>query len=260
MDNPNDLFPMSAPGVQSMSSAPNFTNDTFYQSPPGTTSPESITNGTHPTPPSAQEKDSNKPSPPYQSLSPTNGQAASPHLNPRSCITCRKRKVRCDKRHPCANCTKAAIECVFPGPGRAPRRSRKPPDSELLARLRRLEGVVQTLGKTAEEVGERHDTSPHEGPSPMAVGDGDENNVKKEESTVHSKFMKHLDENSATKPPDPEEKMVKEFGRLVVEEGRSRYVSNKFWSSLSEEVSPCYSYRLYHLRDGYRNEASDTVL
>lgn len=31
--------------------------------------------------------------------------------------------------------------------------------------------------------------------------------------------------------------MVKEFGRLVVDEGRSRYVSNKFWNSLSEEVA-----------------------
>ena len=30
----------------------------------------------------------------------------------------------------------------------------------------------------------------------------------------------------------------KEFGRLVVEEGRSRYVSHKFWASLSDEVSP----------------------
>ena len=30
--------------------------------------------------------------------------------------------------------------------------------------------------------------------------------------------------------------VAKEFGRLVVEDGRSRYVSNKFWSSLSEEV------------------------
>ena len=30
---------------------------------------------------------------------------------------------------------------------------------------------------------------------------------------------------------------VKEFGRLVVDEGRSRYVSNSFWASLSEEVT-----------------------
>lgn len=31
--------------------------------------------------------------------------------------------------------------------------------------------------------------------------------------------------------------LVKEFGRLKVENGKSRYVSNKFWNSLSEEVA-----------------------
>lgn len=31
--------------------------------------------------------------------------------------------------------------------------------------------------------------------------------------------------------------LLKEFGRLKVEGGRSRYVSNKFWVSLSDEVS-----------------------
>lgn len=31
--------------------------------------------------------------------------------------------------------------------------------------------------------------------------------------------------------------LLKEFGRLKVEGGRSRYVSNKFWVSMSDEVS-----------------------
>src|SRR5436190_11438545 len=69
----------------------------------------------------------------------------SQQLNIRSCITCRRRKVRCDKQRPCSNCVKARVECIFPGPGRAPRKSKKSPDRELLARLRRLEGVVQSL-------------------------------------------------------------------------------------------------------------------
>lgn len=113
--------------------------------------------------------------------------------------------------------------------------------------------MVQTLGKTAEEAGEHHETSPCDGPSPMLLGNGSDKGIKKEESTVHSKFMKYLDENSATKPPDPEEKMVKEFGRLVVEEGRSRYVSNKFWSSLSEEVSPFHPQEHGYSRHGVQD-------
>jgi hypothetical protein len=76
----------------------------------------------------------------------------SAHLNQRSCVTCRRRKVRCDKIHPsCTNCNKAGIECIVPGPGRAKRKTRKPQDAELLARLKKLEGVIQSLGAHVEE-------------------------------------------------------------------------------------------------------------
>ena len=48
-----------------------------------------------------------------------------------------------------------------------------------------------------------------------------------------SQFFNHLNQKDDDKGAA---KLVKDFGRLVVEEGRSRYVSNKFWTSLSEEV------------------------
>lgn len=32
-------------------------------------------------------------------------------------------------------------------------------------------------------------------------------------------------------------KLGQEFGRLVVDDGKSRYVSNRFWASLGDEVS-----------------------
>ena len=48
-------------------------------------------------------------------------------------------------------------------------------------------------------------------------------------------FFNHLNQKDDDKGTA---KLVKNFGRLVVEEGRSRYVSNKFWNSLSEEVRP----------------------
>lgn len=40
--------------------------------------------------------------------------------------------------------------------------------------------------------------------------------------------------------------MINEFGRLKVEGGRSRYVSNKFWVSLSEEVSSAEVIYTFH--------------
>lgn len=164
----------------------------------------------------------------------TNGANGITGLNSRSCITCRKRKVKCDKRHPCSNCNRAAIECLFPGPGRAPRRTRKPPDTELLARVRRLEGVVQSLGKGIDENGEiiiepqemKHEKA---GKPQVAQGAmGDAKPVKKCPGPgMHEPKKDDKDTNN----------LVKEFGRLVVEDGKSRYVSNKFWTSLSEEVA-----------------------
>ncbi|KAJ9136651.1 All development altered-3 [Pleurostoma richardsiae] len=100
-------------------------------------------------------------------------------LNPRSCVTCRRRKVRCDKRMPCSNCRRAQIPCVFPAPGRAPRRPRPrdpnaPPkhnsserEIELMKRLRKLEGIVEELsGQIELETARNHSSN---GNSPEAT-------------------------------------------------------------------------------------------
>ena len=147
------------------------------------------------------------------------GSIKSTDHNPRSCVTCRRRKVRCDKKHPsCSNCTKAGIECVFPGPGRAKRKTRKPQDAELLARLKKLEGVIQSLGAQVDD----------------SKGPG-----------VRSNTFDELNTHNAQNSPrigfaDPKRKssspVDKQMGRLVVNDGRSRYVSNAFWASMGDEV------------------------
>lgn len=163
----------------------------------------------------------------------TNGNPSAPQPNPRSCVTCRKRKVRCDKRHPCSHCNRAGIECVFPGPGRAPRRSRKPPDAELLARLRRLEGVVQHLGKNLDEEDEKGEDDVKDEPTPANDPDASLPKSPKEEK----KTPKACGLFNGPEPRKSVDGVSKEFGRLQVDEGRSRYVSNKFWNSLGDEVS-----------------------
>lgn len=159
-----------------------------------------------------------------------------PGLNPRSCVTCRKRKVKCDKKQPCSNCVKGSIECIFPKPGRAPRRTKKPQDAELLARLRRLEGVVQKLGKDAD--GEN--ISPRRKSSQSSSG-------KADSQSPTQTMLDHGQASPCTTRATYEDmeghlhtlntfKLEKEMGQLVVGEGRSRYVSNGFWSGLTEEV------------------------
>ena len=70
-----------------------------------------------------------------------------------NCVNCRRRKVRCDRRHPCTPCTRNKTECVFPVSGRIPRRGPNPStqkQAELVGRLRRLEALVGDLGSQVE--------------------------------------------------------------------------------------------------------------
>lgn len=150
----------------------------------------------------------------------------SPTPNPRSCITCRRRKVKCDKKQPCSNCLRAKIECIFPGPGRAPRKSRKPPDAELLDRLRRLEGVVQNLNAQVEE---------HE----QEAAERERDNDSRQGSLSDHCFGTGnggLKESASVAVDNSVEGLESRFGRLVVEKGRSRYINNSFWASLNNEV------------------------
>lgn len=63
----------------------------------------------------------------------------------RSCHRCNQKKIRCNKAQPCDNCTKSNTECLFPGPGRAPRRKKRPLKAELISRLQGLEKHIQGL-------------------------------------------------------------------------------------------------------------------
>ncbi|KAF4415157.1 Zn2 Cys6 DNA-binding [Fusarium acutatum] len=66
---------------------------------------------------------SNNPStacgPAEANLPPAASTSGQPFLSVRSCVTCRRRKVKCDKATPCANCVRHGSKCVFPPPGRA---------------------------------------------------------------------------------------------------------------------------------------------
>jgi hypothetical protein len=115
--------------------------------------------------------------------------APSAALNPRSCVTCRRRKVRCDKHMPCSNCRRAQIPCIFPAPGRAPRRPRprdpnappKQPSSEreleLMKRLRKLEGIVEELSGQIEIESVRHPLSAGNSPETPTTSLRDEHSV-----------------------------------------------------------------------------------
>jgi len=61
-----------------------------------------------------------------------------------ACILCQQRKVKCDRRFPCANCIKFRVQCV---PATAPRRRRQRfPEREFLDRIREYEDLLRRNG------------------------------------------------------------------------------------------------------------------
>ncbi|POR37996.1 Putative transcriptional regulatory protein [Tolypocladium paradoxum] len=150
-----------------------------------------------------------------------------------SCVTCRRRKVKCDRRDPCANCVKNNIECHFPVTGRLPRRSRdpaswKPPSqrqSELLGRLRRLEDLVTEL------TGQVELTSVH--------GPGSATDMLEPPNTRNPGPPASSASSAggvSTKATQSTSEVYEDFGRLVVNQGWGMRVDKGFWSIFCDEV------------------------
>lgn len=163
---------------------------------------------------------------------------------------------------PCGNCRKAQIQCIFPAPGRAPRRPRvKDPNAppkqtsereiELMKRLRKLEGIVEDLSGQIEVETARH-PSLSGGASPETVVDSAQEKERRRQSGIiysenlpggyppadHSKLLRsQTGDPTCTSMKSPAGEVSKSFGRLVLnEKGKTRYVSSAFWSKINDEV------------------------
>ncbi|KAL7927243.1 fungal-specific transcription factor domain-containing protein [Trichoderma austrokoningii] len=178
------------------------------------------------------------------------GDSGSPLLNPRSCVTCRRRKVRCDKQMPCSNCRRALIPCAFPAPGRAPRQHRpKDPNAppkptslrevELVKRLKKLEGIVEELsGQIEVEAAGRASST---GNSPSNEGSPTAQRPKSSSLGAFASGLVDFGDNHATGEVSESRKMResrKQLGRLVLSDskGTARYISSGFWSKLNDEL------------------------
>ncbi len=78
---------------------------------------------------------------------------ALPELPTWSCLSCREKKIRCDREAPCFHCARTGTECTFPTAGRIPRRKHnsdpvgqyRRKQEQLTARVKALERVVEDL-------------------------------------------------------------------------------------------------------------------
>ncbi|KAL6230829.1 hypothetical protein BDW75DRAFT_244461 [Aspergillus navahoensis] len=66
----------------------------------------------------------------------------------RSCLECRRRKIKCDRSHPCSYCVKVRISCKYPASRRAG------DDNDGLHRVAALESKIVTLERRLAEIEE----------------------------------------------------------------------------------------------------------
>ena len=67
-----------------------------------------------------------------------------------SCLICRQRKVKCDRRTPCSNCVRAEKQCSFIAPVRGKRKRSRAPKEGLHAKLKRYEDLLKAYGARLE--------------------------------------------------------------------------------------------------------------
>ncbi|PLB45044.1 hypothetical protein P170DRAFT_513118 [Aspergillus steynii IBT 23096] len=109
----------------------------------------------------------------------------------RSCLECRRRKIKCDRSFPCAYCVKVRVQCSYP-PRRAERTQSRSPssrrsESSLEARVDRIEGALEALGRDFSQIRELLLANVHRSDN-LSSENGEENdqpNIPPDEDTTH---------------------------------------------------------------------------
>jgi hypothetical protein len=189
-----------------------------------------------------------------------------------SCVNCRRRKVRCDRRHPCAPCNRNKTECIFPISGRIPRRGRdanypNPPvqkQAELLGRLRRLEAMVGDLGSQVEHAAAvSQDNHLVENPTSAASATSaasSETGWPDHRLALHSQSASehpHTTRDGVQTGSDMAKgaselpQVSDEFGDIAVASNGDLVVGNRFWTVFCKEVCSqlCAPFALLYRRE-----------
>jgi hypothetical protein len=188
---------------------------------------------------------------------------------PRSCVTCRQRKVRCDKQTPCSNCRRGGIPCVLPSPERTPRWARRLARNNAAAAAAGASQLLQPA--SGAQIGADVSAAPtNAGVAPGvmerlrileslvkdlsgqlagAEGGPDVRRVAVEGAQLDTAPNRAVREHEgdqvlrveAVAAPDAavagSQGIHQQFGRLVLQDpSRSRYVSAGFWSRVHDEV------------------------
>lgn len=166
--------------------------------------------------------------------------AAAPSAPPtqlRTCTVCRQRKVKCDRQQPCSHCIRSGCDCVYPtGRGRAPKRSRRFVEGQLVDKLTRLETIIQRLASESASNSKELQESTNSQAEGNAVRPPQ---AAAEVSEVASATVspQHAQSQGNHDPISALASLEGHLGRLVIDDKKSFYVSNPLWATMTNEVS-----------------------
>ncbi len=143
----------------------------------------------------------------------------------RSCLACRKRKIRCDRGQPCRYCTRLRVECVYSDPSASKGQEKKnQPENDVVSRLERIEAALLRLESRVTGV---QSNSPSSQPPPPEVS-ARSSVVARAESEEQRVVVE------TTGPPTADSTN----GRLIQggERDNARFVTGSFWADLDDEA------------------------
>lgn len=148
-----------------------------------------------------------------------NNSSTADGLKAHACVLCQRRKVKCDRRQPCATCAKAWLVCEYREPLPPRRRKKKDSEASLAARVRHYEHALQKAGIDVSSIDA-------ENPLRMSAGNTREAEIIHNTPVSRDNHSITSTENSPGQGP----------GRLVSRKGRSLYLdkcvkSFKLWFS-----------------------------
>jgi len=162
-------------------------------------------------------------------------------LRERSCVLCKQRKVKCDRKDPCFNCSKAHVECTFRAPAPPRRRKKKDAEVNLVARLKQYEELLKDHGANVD-VPDRGGADDCSRSDHLGV-------VNSVGNTTGTPTTAQVYDRKADQP----RYLGADDGKMIVGNGRSRYLErlvimpssfrlrltgdSNLWNTLSDEVS-----------------------
>ncbi|KAH7354539.1 hypothetical protein B0T11DRAFT_128981 [Plectosphaerella cucumerina] len=154
-----------------------------------------------------------------------------------SCVSCRNRKIKCDRKSPCGNCTRSKIECVASSSSRMSRKPRRRPEDALIERLARLEGIIDVLKQQGQvEIDDGMSVflgSPREAQRfyrrLKALGvTGSANDPLR--GRGHGERPPSTTEDSNHLP------LEHRLGKLILHQEGTRYINDSFWANIDQEA------------------------